>query len=416
MGILTSQCCTTKNTEDINKSINSAIKKDSKINISNSGLQKDDSPNSNESNCSPKDYYNNLMSQPKRVLFSNFVNQRIFSDIFKVNEKKQMEEQYNDIEIYIKEKEEEVIATNISFEESNNRFLIEDCFYKIKYELPNTIEHIQSKFTTLEEKSNIKNLIKYAVLTCKNHVNNNIHRIDGILLINSNTQLVIITEQSIFDFYYDKDDNKYILNSEYRINYIDYMSLSSDYSMLILHFVPSIGKNFTIIHEALQNVAGCICSSNLCDRVGRKIPIILFNKAFEITPELIKCTKFDDYVNIMNSFLNDKLRLTFLSSDFDFFRYKYSSVRIKIHSKFTILDTEYGIIGDIVITNDDLYILKYLNSDFEIINKIVYKNLTKFSLCKDNNSFIISDDDSLGSYELISESYYSIFNLIKNFQ
>ncbi len=71
MGILTSQCCA-KN-EDLNKSFTN-IKRDIKKITS----QKEDSPNSNDSSCSPENYYQNLISNPKRVLFSNFIKQRIF--------------------------------------------------------------------------------------------------------------------------------------------------------------------------------------------------------------------------------------------------------------------------------------------------------------------------------------------------
>ena len=425
MGLITSQCCANKNNDNINKSVNSFIKRDSRNN-SNSNSQKDDSPNSNDSNCSPKQYFANLLSQPKRVLFSNFINQRIFSDNFKINDKFEVEvvETYNDVELYIPEKEEEITHTNISFEETNNRLLIEDGFYKIKYQLQNTFEQIQSNFSTIEAKQQIKNHIKLAIMECKNRLNNNIHRIDGILLINSNIQMIVLTEKNLFEFYYNKDEDKYKLTNEIKISYIDFISLSSDYTTMILHFSPSIGlKNLTIIHEELNNLAACICSSNLCDIVDydnisntRKISIILFNKLFDITEELTKCTKFGEYINIMNSFLNEKLKLTFLSSDFDFFKYKYCSVRIKIHSKFSILDAEKGFIGDIIITNEEFYILKYVNCEFEIINKIPYKTLTKLALCHDKHSFLISDNENLGNYEIISESFSSIYNLIKSFQ
>ena len=423
MGILTSQCCVVKTTEDtVNKSLlSSTIKKESKLSFTTS--HKDDSPNSNESNCSPKEYYSNILAPSKRVLFSNFVNQRIFTDIYKINEKSQMEEQYNDIELYMPEKEEEITTTNISFEESNNRFLIEDCFYKLKYQLPNSFDHVVNLFKSEEEKLIIKNLLKYAIISCKNQVNNNIHRIDGMLLINTKPkpnpkvvykidelkQLIIITEKYIFDFTYGKDnkgENRFLLNSDYKISQIDYLSLSSDNTILIIHFIPNIGKNnFMITLQDLHNLAGCLCSSNLCDTVDyqninqtRKISVILFNKSFEITDELCKCINFKELVNKMNSFLNDKLRLTFLSSDFDFFRYKYCPVRLKVHSKFIEVEPENGIVGDLIITNEELYILKYENGDFEIINKISYKKIVQLVLSNEMNSFVISDDINLCSY------------------
>lgn len=202
----------------------------------------------------------------------------------------------------------EEIMMNISFEEMEYRFVIEDCFYKQSYKLPKTLDSIKELKMNNAEVVTMKGKIVEALTTAKQNSTSPIYRIDGILYIKDTKQLVILTEFFLFDFVYRQ--NTYILNRTIMITSIDYITLSRDGSKVILHLVPqfknkeNINKNYILEHKNLEKVVGCIAATYFYDKkdfglrmeyVNRQISVIVINEAYEIFNDLQKLNDFHDY-------------------------------------------------------------------------------------------------------------------------
>jgi hypothetical protein len=160
------------------------------------------------------------------------------------------------------------------------------------------------------------------------------------------------------------------MTKEIIFNQIDYMSISNDDTILILHLVPKLSRNFAIIHKNVSFIAACISASNLVDRdsnqqivTSRKISIIAFNKDFEILSDIIDCLNYGRYQQTFNDFLNTKLKAC-LGNKLSF-KYKYTPVAYK---KYSINDTLPIIYtsSDMIITQDEIYLLNYNKGKFEV--------------------------------------------------
>jgi len=315
---------------------------------------------------------------------------------------------YNDINIYLPDDTYEEQLMNISFEDSKHYFLIEDNIYKIESNLPKTLEELN---LNVIDKQIYLPAIEDAINMCKAS-NKSFHRLDGIILTNSSKQLILLSEMYLFDFYYSDKSKKFFLNHEIKICQIDYMSLSHDETILIIHLIPKIGKNFIIIHENLSEAAGCIASSNLLDSQNisssRKISIIYFNKNFEILRDIANCTDFNKYKEIMNYFLSEKIN-KLCSKRYK--NYKYAVIRYKTTQIRKEYDQSLPKYADLLITSKELLILNYKDNMFEVKFTINLHNVQSLYLHPDSKSFSILELDQV-NFEIFSESYASIYNLI----
>ena len=121
MGLITTHCCTKNESSD--------TPPDMKLKIQ---LQGDISNNLSSS----------LLDNRKRVSFSETMEQR---NTYIENEKRYTETKYDDIKKNPFNEEENIednLFTNVSFEESDNKFVIEDNFHRQRSMLPKTYEEI----------------------------------------------------------------------------------------------------------------------------------------------------------------------------------------------------------------------------------------------------------------------------------
>ena len=451
MGIITSQCCKNEDKSEKEKSISSKV-----LLENDSGSMKENSYDTNfilnaekhsaidstafishrKVNYNTDTSLTSNTTYKRKVLFSNFICQRIFfsNELDKSNENlslkknidfikdekhkdkelnmgitsntekesyikndKNMKDDndeflYNDLKIYIPEENREENSANISFDDSKHYFLIEDNIYKVKNNLPKTTSELNL--------SSHEKLLYVGIID------------DAIILL---------SEIYIYDLYYSERSHRYFLNSEIKICQIDYMSLSHDDTILIIHLVPKIGKNFVIYHERLNEAAGCIASSGLVDSQSifssRKISVIYFNKDFEILNEIKRTTNFESYKDLMNDFLSEKLiNKILLKSKKE--KYKYANIKYKIfnHTDITKTDDIDLVYGDLLITSKEIYILEYTNQQFVIVKHINLKILDIFLNIENRYLYINYITNSIldkESIEIFSESYVSLYYLIR---
>ncbi len=200
----------------------------------------------------------------------------------------------------------------ISFEHSENNFIIEDNYYKVHYSLPKKVEDIPC-LTELsyEEQVETKKKIEAAIKLARDNTKLNLfNRIDGILLKRPSKQLILLTEFFLFDFVLNKVEN-YELTRTIDISTIDYITVGRSGNFLILHLVPiyknkeNLNKNYLLNYFKLEKVVGCLTSSCFYDKhegssqkietINRHIPVITINDAFEVVENLFKYVNFSDY-------------------------------------------------------------------------------------------------------------------------
>jgi hypothetical protein len=204
----------------------------------------------------------------------------------------------------IEETEENENFNEISFEDSENIFIIEDNFFKNDHRLPKRPDQVKwIKELPKDEYNNLCEIVESALDQAKGK--NNFDRIDGIIIIKQTKELIVLTEFYIIDFILKND--KYEIMRVIEIKTIDYITLTRDGSYLVLHLVPiiknneNINKNFVINSKQLERVASCICSTNFYDKQSggkienRKISVVIINENFEILENLKNINNFIDY-------------------------------------------------------------------------------------------------------------------------
>lgn len=293
MGVITTKCCNyDRKYEDhfkLDNLNNSKKNKLSKLII----IKVFDRSNNNISDQSENDNIN----IKRKVNFYHLVEQRIFNY--------EEDKEYNKIiyktnvkQLQISKIEDEEMITNISFEYSENRFVIEDCFYKISYDLPKTIDQLVDEINKTPDNSDC--LKENIELVIQSVLENN-NRIDALIMINNNKRLVILTEILIQIFLLD-NTNKFLVENTYSINEIDYITLSRDGKKIIIHLIND--KIICIEHDKLDRLAACIASSHLYDINGtlitknftpRQISVILLNENFELFEQINNISNFIEY-------------------------------------------------------------------------------------------------------------------------
>ncbi len=339
------------------------------------------------------------------------------------------------------QEEKEKLERNISFEDLKCNFIIEENMHRLQSNYPKSFEDLKQSLQINEIQTYFP-LVRDAINTCK-FSNKSFFRIDGIILTNSFQELIIISESYIFDFFYNKAKRRFLLNNEIKISNIDYLSLSHDNTILIIHLNPTISKNFIIIDERLNEVASILSGNCLCDKLDqltecRKIPVVIFNKNFEIVKDIAKSTEFIKYADIINSFLDEKVnqlknngtssqnqenlqKATEDGNLNDLVDYKYTNIKytIKYRTKSSnknssnyFLSDAYILNGDLIITSKNLYILQYSNSKFKIKFKISIESIE--ALKKDGGKIELKfkEQSEFCFFYLISDANNTIYNLI----
>ncbi len=231
----------------------------------------------------------------RRVTFSTLVEQRNFHC--------DEEQEYGKVKFEDIQKDPQLsqihtdeIVTNISFEQTENNFVIEDCFYKVSHKLKKSAEEIKIKNVSNQEQEKLKNMIS-EILKQVYRKNN---RVDGILYIPNSNSLIILTEFNIYEF--KQKESNFILNRNIVIQEIDFMTITRDGEKLILHLIEN--KTYVINFKKLEKVAACICATYFYDKSGpninsdninRHISVIIINENFEISTKLEKISDFFEY-------------------------------------------------------------------------------------------------------------------------
>jgi len=206
------------------------------------------------------------------------------------------------------------------------------------YRLPKTIEQIKilgkNKSKENNEKlnlsliyndslENLKLKLSQSLKSIQEIKNMPVHRIDGILFLKKNKELIILTEFFIFYFVYE--NNAFNLIRNIAITSIDYVTLTRNGNKMILHLVSSVlnknlknnnnfsnnnsnstanTRNFVLNYKQLEKVVGCIASTYFYDKqdfglkkefLNRHISVIIVNENFEIFDDLEKIKNFDEY-------------------------------------------------------------------------------------------------------------------------
>jgi hypothetical protein len=123
----------------------------------------------------------------------------------------------------LQDETDDLDVREISFEKTDNKFVIEDYFYRLDYILPRRPKEIQWIKKDLPEVEyiqlcdKIENATKIAKESLKK---NTIYRIDGIILQKPTKKLILLTEFYIFDFNYTRHGD-YELNRTIEISTID---------------------------------------------------------------------------------------------------------------------------------------------------------------------------------------------------
>jgi hypothetical protein len=276
MGLISDKCCKYKQNEDLPKNLQSAY--------NNSKRQFKKLASSRQRTTE------NTESGNRRVTFSNFVEQR---NIHCQEEKEYANITYEDIQrdpVFCEIKDDELV-TNISFENSENHFVIEDCYYKFPHKMPRTVDDLS--FVEEKEQNLLKTHIQHAVQSVMTTNN----RIDGILYLHHLNALLILTEFNIYE--YEKNENKFELTKVIPIQEIDFITITRDAKKVILHLV--LERTYIIHSNDLDKLVACVCATYFYDKTGqdinnnRQISVIVLNENFNIIPTLELKSDFSEY-------------------------------------------------------------------------------------------------------------------------
>jgi len=213
----------------------------------------------------------------------------------------------------LQDQTDDLDVREISFEKTDNKFVIEDYFYRLDYILPRRPKEIQWIKKDLPEVEyiqlcdKIENATKIAKESLKK---NTIYRIDGIILQKPTKKLILLTEFYIFDFNYTRHGD-YELNRTIEISTIDFITMARSGNFLILHLVPvyknkeNINKNYLLQHQKVEKIVCCLTQSCFVDKpegsvlridtINREIPVVTINDDLEIIDQLEKISNFSEY-------------------------------------------------------------------------------------------------------------------------
>jgi len=405
------------------------------------------------------------LKNSNKLSFSDTINQKTFIENTEDNSFDITERSFS-LDTVHKDSPDVQNLTNIAFDNTKYKFIIDDCFYRMSYSLPKSVECLNYKNLNFFEKQQIKQQILDAIQSCKQQIRY-IYRIDSILLTNSMQELYIITELNIFKLNFCKESKQFLYKEKIKINDIDFISLSSDGTMIIIHIIPKIGKNLVINHENLNNLAGCLAANNLVDKFksekignNRKLTVVYFNKQFCIVKKLIDAVSFEDFTSILNKFLQEKLEKILCVYKYKYF--KFTSVMLKINpskkekailnkdgkegkeikdkdlvkdgkdkdGKDLVKDkdgklkkaTDSSIknltveeVSDLIITDNNLLLLDFKERTYYVVKAIIeIKEIANLTLNKESCSLTVFDNVSNDEYEIRTESFNAIFCLLSN--
>lgn len=385
MGLITTHCCTKNESSD--------TPPDMKLKIQ---LQGDISNNLSSS----------LLDNRKRVSFSETMEQR---NIYIENEKRYTETKYDDIKKNPFNEEENIednLFTNVSFEESDNKFVIEDNFHRQRSMLPKTYEEIDK---IINGDLAYKSIDKKKIISIINEIANQSNRIDCIIPIKNETEIGFIILTEFFIFLYMNKSNE--VEKKYHINEIDFTTLTRDGQELILHL---IGGRTSVIKSTLiklEKVAACLASSYLlCKKGGqinsRQLSVILIDESFDIVDKIETIANYVEYRDLFNNFIFMKFRKIEKDCDINF---KYISIRLSYEGTMKSANA--------IITKTELYIMFYNKNkkQFELVYKLSLASITKLIPNLRSNRLKIYNKDTFKTNPLVlqSESFCVILSLIE---
>lgn len=401
MGLITSHCCA----KNDNNSNTNQSKDNEKIKLK---IQYGVSDLSNNLSSSFIDNNNN-----KKVSFNGTLEQR---NVYIENEKKYTDAKYDDIKKnpFVNqgnEDEEENLFTNVSFEESENKFIIEDNFHKQRSLLPKTFEEIENLLKKTEK--SVENFFienKNKIIKVITEIKNQSCRIDCIIPGQKENvhYIIILTEFHIF--YFESLFGENFKQKQYLLNDIDFLTVTRNGRELIIHLI----ENRILIIKSniikLEKVAACLCSSYLLCKKGdqitntRQLSVIVIDENFEILEKIEKTSNYIIYRDALNNFLEEKLKKVEINEIKNF---KYIAVKLSIEGN--------NISANVIITKSFFFVLLYKNRQFEIIHKIKLSSMTKLIPNLRTNRLKIYNNDSFKTTPLIvqSESFCSILSLIE---
>jgi len=315
--------------------------------------------------------------------------------------------------------------TNISFENSSHKFVIDDDYYKVQKKIPKTVDQIKYFNEKGSEKNQEKSLIKSQIITIYNTLLDSTkmkmyekevhHRIDGILYDKEKKDLIIITDKYIIKYIYVK--NNFKEKGRILITHIDYITLTRDNNYMILHLVEEAHQdNFTLANKKLNRVVGCLCSTFFYDKhdysypkdkmVMRKTPVILINQNMsELIRALEKAKEFHDYREEFNLFLNKRLKKLKVNIE----TYIYTCVNYKEAKDINFIQ------GDFVLDLYSYYIVEFNKNEFELIIKVDLKHITKMKTNNTIHSLVIYDDSKFpNGFEIKLNNYKALQELISS--
>ena len=322
--------------------------------------------------------------------------------------------------------------TNISFENSTRKFIIDDDFYKVQKKIPKTIDQIKyfnekvSNSATQLEKTKIKNQIIAIYNTLLDASKMKVmdrdvnHRVDGILYEKDKKLLVIITDKYIIRYKYNL--NQFEEEKKVLITHIDYITLTRDHNTMILHLVEEAKQeNFILTTKHVHRVVGCLCSTFFYDKhnysypkdkmVMRKTPVILINSNMvNLIEKLEQSAEFCDYREEFNDFLDKRIQ-TIKEVKINPNTYVYTCIHYK-DCKYEAFEQ-----GDFILDTHALYIFNYIAKEdiFELIIRVYLKDINKMDYKTTKHSITIFDTIVFpGGLEIKSNNYRSLQELITN--
>lgn len=385
MGLITTHCCT--------KNESSENPLDMKLKIQ---LQGDISNNLSSS----------LIDNTKKVSFSSTMEQR---NIYIENEKKYTETKYDDIKKNPFNEEDNIednLFTNVSFEESENKFVIEDNFHRQRSLLPKTYEEIEK---IINGDNTYISIDKKRIISVLSEIRNQSNRIDCIIPIKQEKEIGFIILTEFFIFQYINKSNE--VEKKYHINEIDFATLTRDGHELILHL---IGKRTLVIKSTLiklEKVAACLASSYLlCKKGGqinsRQLSVILIDESFDIVGKIETISNYVEYRDIFNNFIFMKFRKIEKDCDINF---KYISIRLSHEGTMKTANA--------LITKTTLYIMFYSKDkkQFNLVYKLSLSSITKLIPNLRSNRLKIFNTDTFKINPLVlqTESFCAILSLIE---
>ena len=334
----------------------------------------------------------------------------------------------NEKDCFLEEEEEKCQINYVQ----ENRFVIEDSFYKFDYKLPKILFNFDKLFKDEDEtsaesmdeekKKSFKLKLEEVIDFLKNK---NVKRIDGIIY--KNNKLIILSENHIIDF--NQLNDKFIINKSINFSAIDFITLASDYHSVIFHLVKKqkvyyncynnpifddltnyeTYDNYLLESRFNKDIISCISGSHLLKNTfePRYLCVININRNFEVFNELMKIKEFGLFTFTLNNFLIQKLKKISIKINLD--EFKYCGVKYNTWFDETKMNFK---IADLIISLNYIYLLDYSKSKFQLIIQINLQDIKNIDINKNSYSFTINDRKK-GSINIKTRSFAALTHFIK---